>query len=77
MELEFTLWVINIVVQHVNVKKEICANLFVLTRPCGSLENAPRAKFGPRVRVCGSLDSRDIVGSRPARANTVLDRNTI
>ena len=24
---------------------------FLLTRPCGPLENAPRAKFGPRAKI--------------------------
>ena len=34
---------------------EICANFLLLTWSCGPLENAPRAKCGPRARVCGSL----------------------
>ena len=36
---------------------EICAIFSLLTRPCGPLENAPRAKFGPRGMVCGPLRS--------------------
>ena len=33
----------------------ICANLLLLTRPRGPLENTPRAKFCPRASVCGPL----------------------
>ena len=48
----FKLQLTNTVVQHVNVKKEIWANIFLLTRPCGPLENAPRAKPWPADLVC-------------------------
>ena len=30
---------------------KICANFLLLTRPCGPLENAPRAKFGQSLRT--------------------------
>ena len=53
MESEFELWLIsntNETSQDLShwQSRKICANFLSLTRQCGPLENAARAKFGPR-----------------------------